>query len=101
MQAVAQSCKNMRRGTKGKQAAKECPGGPNFNPLDFVPEETMVVTLSREGYIKRQSLTEYRSQRRGGQGKAAAKLKEGDEIDRIITASSHDQALCFSNFGRV
>ena len=76
-------------------------GDPNFNPLDFVPEETMVVTLSREGYIKRQSLTEYRSQRRGGQGKAAAKLKEGDEIDRIITASSHDQALCFSNFGRV
>lgn len=76
-------------------------GDPNFNPLDFVPEETMVVTLSREGYIKRQSLADYRSQRRGGQGKSAAKLKEGDEIDRIITASSHDQAMCFSNFGRV
>lgn len=44
-------------------------GDPNFNPLDFVPEETMVVTLSREGYIKRQSLTEYRSQRRGGQAR--------------------------------
>ena len=76
-------------------------GDPSFNPLDFVPEETMVVTLSREGYIKRQSLTECRSQKRGGHGKTAAKLKEGDEIDRIITASSHDQALCFSNLGRV
>ncbi len=76
-------------------------GDPNFNPLDFVPEETTVVTLSREGYIKRMSLTEYRSQRRGGYGKSAAKLKEGDEIDRVISASSHDRALCFSNLGRV
>ncbi len=75
-------------------------GDPNFNPLDFIAEETMVVTLSREGYIKRQSLADYRSQRRGGQGKSAAKLKDGDEIGSVIAASSHDKALCFSNLGR-
>ncbi len=74
-------------------------GDPRFNPLDFVPEENVVVTLSREGYIKRQSLSEYRSQRRGGMGKSAAKTKEGDEVDQIIVANSHDSALFFSNKG--
>lgn len=76
-------------------------GDPNFNPLDFVPSETAVVTLSKEGYVKRQSLTEYRSQRRGGQGKLATRMKEGDVVEQLFVANTHDKILCFSNFGIV
>jgi len=76
-------------------------GDPNFDPLDFVVNEAVVVTLSREGYIKRLSLDQYREQRRGGQGKRAAQTKEGDAVERLFVANSHDTALCFSDKGRV
>ena len=75
-------------------------GDPNFNPLDFIPNEKVVVTLSQQGYIKRLSLNEYRSQRRGGQGKRAAKMKEGDVIEQLFVANSHDTVLCFTNLGK-
>ena len=74
---------------------------PNFNPLDFVANENVVVTLSREGYIKRLALTEYQEQRRGGTGKRAAKMKEGDVIEQVFVANTHGKVLCFSNLGRV
>ena len=70
---------------------------PNFNPLDFVANENVVVTLSREGYIKRLALTEYQEQRRGGTGKRAAKMKEGDVIEQVFVANTHGKVLCFSN----
>ena len=75
-------------------------GDPNFNPLDFIPNEKVVVTLSQQGYVKRLSLTEYRSQRRGGQGKRAAKVKEGDIVEQLFVANSHDTMLCFTNLGK-
>ena len=74
---------------------------PNFNPLDFVANENVVVTLSREGYIKRLALTEYQEQRRGGFGKRAAKMKEGDVIEQVFVANTHGKVLFFSNLGRV
>ena len=74
---------------------------PNFNPLDFVANENVVVTLSREGYIKRLALAEYREQKRGGTGKRAAKMKEGDVIEQVFVANTHGKVLCFSNLGRV
>lgn len=76
-------------------------GDPNFNPLAFVVSENVVVTLTREGYVKRQSLAEYREQKRGGQGKKAAQMKEGDVIEQLFVANTHDKVLCFSNLGRV
>ncbi len=74
---------------------------PNFNPLDFIANESVVVTLSREGYVKRLALTEYQEQRRGGYGKRAAKMKEGDVIEQVFVANSHGKVLFFSNLGRV
>lgn len=68
---------------------------------DLITEEDMVVTLSHEGYVKTQPLTEYQAQRRGGKGKAAAKVKEEDFIEKLIIANSHDTILCFSNRGKV
>ena len=68
---------------------------------DLITEEDMVVTLSSEGYVKTQPLTSYQAQRRGGKGKAAAKVKDEDVIDKLVIASTHDTILCFSNRGKV
>ena len=56
---------------------------------DLIPEETRVLTVSRSGYAKTQPLDEYREQRRGGQGKAAASVKEEDLIQNLYVLSSH------------
>ena len=76
-------------------------GDPNFDPRDLIPRREMVVTLTRDGYIKSQQLSDYQAQRRGGQGKKAATMKEGDMIDQLFIANSHDRILCFSDFGRM
>jgi len=68
---------------------------------DFIEDETVVVTLSREGYVKYQPVDTYQAQHRGGRGKAATNLKEEDIIERLLIANTHDTILCFSNKGRV
>jgi DNA gyrase subunit A len=68
---------------------------------DLIPEETRVLTVSRSGYAKTQPLDEYREQRRGGQGKAAASVKEEDLIQNLYVLSSHVQILCFTTKGKV
>ena len=60
----------------------------------------MVVTLSREGYVRRVSLSEYRSQGRGGRGVQGATTKEEDLIHKLFVASTHDYVLMFTNTGR-
>jgi DNA gyrase subunit A len=73
----------------------------DINLEDLIMREDMVVTLSHTGYIKRQPLTDYRAQRRGGRGKQAAAIKEDDFVDRLFVANTHDYILCFSSRGRV
>ncbi|WP_163131535.1 DNA topoisomerase (ATP-hydrolyzing) subunit A [Agarivorans sp. Alg241-V36] len=68
---------------------------------DLINEEDVVVTLSHEGYVKYQPLTEYESQRRGGKGKAATKMKNEDFIEKLLVANTHDTVLCFSTVGKV
>ena len=68
---------------------------------DFIEDETVVVTLSREGYVKYQPIDTYQAQRRGGRGKAATNLKDEDIIERLLIANTHDTILCFSNKGRL
>ncbi|AOE50198.1 DNA gyrase subunit A [Kangiella sediminilitoris] len=68
---------------------------------DLITEEDVVVTLSHEGYVKYQSLSDYKAQRRGGRGKSATKMKDEDFIDRLLVASTHDTILCFSSRGKV
>ncbi|HWP01208.1 MAG TPA: DNA gyrase subunit A [Methylococcus sp.] len=68
---------------------------------DLITEEDMVVTMSHEGYVKAQPLSDYRAQRRGGRGKQAAVTKEEDFIERLIVANTHDTILCFSSSGKV
>jgi len=72
-----------------------------INMEDLITPEDMVVTLSHTGYFKRQPLTDYRAQRRGGRGKQATGMKDDDFIDSLFIANTHDYILCFSNRGRV
>lgn len=69
--------------------------------LDLIPPEDVVVTLSHAGYVKRQPLTGYRAQRRGGKGKSATALKEEDFVERLWIANTHDTLLAFTSLGRV
>ncbi|MEJ2554471.1 MAG: DNA gyrase subunit A, partial [Gammaproteobacteria bacterium] len=68
---------------------------------DLITEEDVVVTLSHAGYAKAQPISEYRTQKRGGRGKAATSVREEDFIDKLLIASTHDTILCFSNRGKV
>ena len=68
---------------------------------DLIEREEVVVTLSHEGYVKYQKLSEYEAQRRGGRGKSATKMKDEDFIEKLLVANTHDHILCFSTRGRL
>ncbi|MDV5169429.1 DNA topoisomerase (ATP-hydrolyzing) subunit A [Photobacterium rosenbergii] len=68
---------------------------------DLINQEDVVVTLSHEGYVKYQVLSDYEAQRRGGKGKAATRMKDEDFIERLLVANTHDTILCFSSRGRM
>ncbi len=68
---------------------------------DLIAEEDMVVTLSHRGYIKRNPLSLYRSQKRGGKGVTGLSTKIEDFVESLFVASTHDYFLCFSNLGRL
>ncbi|TAA48027.1 DNA topoisomerase (ATP-hydrolyzing) subunit A [Corallincola spongiicola] len=72
-----------------------------INLEDLITQEDVVVTLSHQGYVKYQILSDYEAQRRGGKGKAATKMKEEDFIERLLVANTHDTILCFSSAGKV
>lgn len=72
-----------------------------FSEEDLVAKEDVLVTVTKTGYIKRVSKNTYKAQRRGGKGVIGMTTKEEDEIDHLITASTHDQILFFTNRGRV
>ncbi|KKY70338.1 DNA gyrase subunit A [Morganella morganii] len=73
----------------------------DINIEDLISQEDVVVTLSHQGYVKYQPLTDYEAQRRGGKGKSAARIKEEDFIERLLVANTHDTILCFSNKGKL
>jgi DNA gyrase subunit A len=68
---------------------------------DMIVEEDMVVTISRRGYIKRNPITLYRNQKRGGKGKTAMGTKEDDFVEHLFVASTHHTFLFFTNLGKV
>ncbi|MCD8524366.1 MAG: DNA gyrase subunit A [Gammaproteobacteria bacterium] len=68
---------------------------------DLIADEAVVIMVSQQGYVKRQSLDNYRAQKRGGRGKSSADVKEEDFIDQLMIVNTHDMLLCFSNNGRL
>ena len=69
--------------------------------LDLIAPEDVVVTLSHAGYAKRQPVTAYRAQKRGGRGRNAAATKDEDFIDQLWLVNTHDTLLTFTSAGRV
>jgi DNA gyrase subunit A len=73
----------------------------DFDIADLIAEEDVVVTLTHEGYVKRMPTTTYRRQGRGGQGIIGGDSKEGDFIEELFIASTHDYMLVFLDSGRM
>ncbi|HVT31036.1 MAG TPA: DNA gyrase subunit A [Rhodanobacteraceae bacterium] len=69
--------------------------------LDLIAPEDVVVTLSHAGYAKRQPVSIYRAQRRGGKGRSATAMKEEDFVEKLWIANTHDTLLTFTSAGRV
>jgi DNA gyrase subunit A len=73
----------------------------DFTREDLIPEEQVVLTVSKSGYAKTQPLEDYAAQRRGGRGKSATSMKEDDYIEHLVVASNHATVLCFTTRGKV
>ena len=73
----------------------------DFSAEDLIPDQDVVVTITRTGYAKRTNADLYKSQRRGGRGVKGAALKQDDVVDHFFVASTHDWLLFFTNQGRV
>jgi len=74
---------------------------PEIRVEDLIAEEDMVVTITHSGYIKRNAISLYRSQHRGGKGKVGINVKEEDFVEDLFIASTHDYILFFTDAGRI
>ena len=72
-----------------------------FNAEDLIPENSIIISITKSGYIKRLTPDTYKQQSRGGKGVIGQSLKEEDVVDKLITANTHDDMLFFTNKGRV
>lgn len=76
-------------------------GFENIEDEDLIPRQNVVITLTHNGYIKRLPLSTYRSQRRGGRGIQGMGTNENDFVEHLLTTSTHDTLLFFTNKGKV
>ncbi|MBS4207179.1 DNA gyrase subunit A [Bacillus sp. FJAT-50079] len=76
-------------------------GGIEFEDEDLIPRENIVITLTKNGYIKRLPISTYRSQRRGGRGIQGMGTNDDDFVEHLMTTSTHDTILFFTNKGKV
>jgi DNA gyrase subunit A len=74
---------------------------PEIRVEDLIAEEDMVVTITHTGYIKRNAISLYRSQHRGGKGKMGINVKEEDFVEDLFIASTHDYILFFTDAGKI
>ena len=72
-----------------------------FSQEDLIPDEEVIISVTRGGYIKRIDSSAYHVQHRGGKGVIGAAVKEEDVIEHFFSGSTHDDLLFFTNFGRV
>ncbi len=72
-----------------------------FSAEDLIPEENVIITITKSGYVKRLAPDTYKSQSRGGKGVIGQTLKEEDAVDKLISSNTHDDILFFTNKGRV
>jgi DNA gyrase subunit A len=84
-----------------RRTALQAGGDDDVSTEDLIPEEEMVITVTRGGYIKRTKSTNYRSQHRGGKGVKGASLRADDVVSHFFVTTTHHWLLFFTNKGRV
>jgi len=84
-----------------KRRTKLGPAVGEFQMEELIPDEPAMVTITRDGYIKRVEIDAYRKQGRGGRGTKGSDTKSGDLLEHLFFASTHDYLLVFTNRGRV
>jgi DNA gyrase subunit A len=101
MEVITEELEEIRANFGDKRRTEITASETDLCMEDLITEEDVVVTLSHEGYVKYQPLTDYEAQRRGGKGKSATSMKDEDFIEKLLVASTHDTILCFSTRGRL
>jgi DNA gyrase subunit A len=92
---------DVKEGYADKRRTQIIPKTKDFSVEDLIVEEDMVVTVTHSGYIKRNAVSLYRSQRRGGKGRSGMKPKEEDFVEHLFVASTHSYILIFTDKGKV
>lgn len=101
MEVIREELEQVRTGFGDERRTEITSASHDINIEDLIDREDVVITLSHEGYVKYQPLSEYEAQKRGGRGKAATRMKEEDFVANLLIANTHDYILCFSSLGRV
>ena len=98
---VAEELRGIKERFGDERRSRLVPDEGEFDIEDLIADEDLVVSVSRDGYIKSVPLDTYRRQGRGGRGVRGTALKEGDIVDHLLTTTAHSYLLLFSNTGRV
>jgi DNA gyrase subunit A len=91
----------IRRDYRDERRTQIIPEEAEINIEDLIAQEEVIVTVSHAGYIKRNPVSLYRAQRRGGKGKIGMGIKDEDFVENLFTASTHDYLLFFTDAGKV
>ena len=100
MEVIREELEAVRDGFGDARRTEITAASHDIDLEELIAREDVVVTLSHEGYVKYQLLSDYESQRRGGKGKSATRMKDEDYIERLLVANTHDNILCFSTRGK-
>ncbi|HBV75794.1 MULTISPECIES: DNA topoisomerase (ATP-hydrolyzing) subunit A [Vibrio] len=100
MEVIREELEAVREGFGDARRTEITAAVHDIDMEELIAQEDVVVTLSHEGYVKYQILSDYEAQRRGGKGKSATKMKDEDFIERLLVANTHDNILCFSTRGK-
>jgi DNA gyrase subunit A len=101
LKIIAEELRTLRQQYADARRTKIVDDATDISIEDLIAEEDMVVTVSHEGYVKRNPVAEYRAQRRGGRGKIGATTKEEDFIEHLFIASTHAYILVFTTSGKL
>ena len=101
MEVIREELEQIREQFNDPRRTEITAASGDINLEELIAQEDVVVTLSHEGYVKYQPISDYEAQRRGGKGKSATKMKEEDFIEKLLVANTHDTILCFSSRGRL
>jgi DNA gyrase subunit A len=97
---IKQELTEMKEKYGDKRRTEIVHAGNDMSMEDLIPDEEVVITISRLGYVKRTSLTEYRTQNRGGRGSRGVSKREEDFVEHVFMATNHNYLLFFTNHGK-